>query len=130
MSLESSCFDFERIYCHCNFVKSVPLAPGKAPTDVRAEALFATQIKVSWTKIARRYIVGNLAEYVVFYSAENATLPQKKSVSGSSDSTILMALEPDTTYSIQVAGLNETRGIGPLSAVATARTFEGKHISA
>jgi len=102
----------------------VGYSPGKAPTDVRAEALFTTQIKVSWTKIARRYIVGNLAEYVVFYSAENATLPQKTSASGSSDSTILMALEPDTTYSIQVAGLNETRGIGPLSAVATARTFE------
>ena len=102
------------------------LAPGKPPSGVKAEPLNTTAIKVSWTKIPQEYIVDGLLEYATFYSTENATVPNRKSVHGFADTAVLNDLQPETTYSIQVVGVNRTGGLGPLSSVVTAKTFRGK----
>ena len=73
-------------------------------------------------------MIGDLSEYAVFYSTETANIPKKKSVSASADYVILTGLPPYTTYSIQVAGVNKTGEIGPLSSIVTTKTFRGKKI--
>lgn len=100
-------------------------APGRAPTDINATVASSTAVAIAWTKIPSQYIIGTLPAYAVFYSSENATMPMKKSVSGGIRSTVLTGLRPNTMYSVQVAGVNQTGGMGPLSEVVSAKTFRG-----
>ena len=103
------------------------LAPGKAPSNVQAKTLSTTSISVSWTKIPERYITDDANDYDVFYTTEDGKETFKR-FRNYYRSVNLTNLQPETTYSIKVAGVNKTGGIGPRSGAVTVKTFKGKNI--
>ena len=92
----------------------------------------STVISVQWDGLHPcRLVNGLIVKYRVQYTTESSGEVQSTDESGEWDDggqTSLTGLTPFTTYSIQVAAVNEQDDVGPYSDPMTARTGEDSKI--
>ena len=98
---------------------TIPPAPSAAPRSVRISEVTSSSITVQWGTVLCIHRNGDITGYSVQYGSETM------SVSG--DMYVISNLEPSTTYSIQVAAMNDDL-IGPYSTALDQLT-EGKYIT-
>ena len=99
-----------------------------APRNVMATFVSSTVISVQWNGLDPcRLVNGLIVKYRVLYTAESSGEVQSTDESGDWDDggqTSLTGLTPFTTYSIQVATVNEQDDVGPYSDPITVQTEE------
>ena len=98
---------------------TIPPAPSAAPNSVSVSEVTSSSITVQWGAVPCIHRNGDITGYSVQYGSETM------SVSG--DMYVISNLEPSTTYSIQVAAMNDDL-IGPYSTALDQLT-EGKYIT-
>ena len=98
---------------------TIPPAPSAAPNSVRVSDVTSSSITVQWGAVSCIHRNGDITGYSVQYGSETM------SVSG--DMYVISNLEPSTTYSIQVAAMNDDL-IGPYSTALDQLT-EGKYVT-
>ena len=103
-----------------------------APHNVMATVVSSTVISVQWDGLALcRLVNGLIVKYRVQYTAESSGEVQSTDESGDWDDggqTSLTGLTPFTTYSIQVAAVNEQNDVGPYSDPKTVQTEEDSKV--
>ena len=103
-----------------------------APRNVMATVVNSTVISVQWDGLTPcRLANGLIVKYRVQYTSESSDEVQSTDESGDWDDggqTSLTGLTPFTTYSIQVAAVNEQDDVGPYSDPITLQTEEDSKI--
>ena len=102
---------------------TIPPAPSAALNSVSVSEVTSSSITVQWGAVPCIHRNGDITGYSVQYGSETM------SVSGdfSGGMYVISNLEPSTTYSIQVAAMNDDL-IGPYSTALDQLT-EGKYIT-
>ena len=86
---------------------AIPPAPSAPPTSVRASALNSTAIRVQWGPVDCVDQNGDITGYSVQYEEVGSGSTQTMPVAGgSSTEATISGLISSTTYSIQVAAVN------------------------
>ena len=92
------------------------LAPSAAPTSVRVSAVASSSITVQWGVVDCIHRNGDITGYSVQYGVVGSGSTQTMSISGGSvTEAIFSSLIPSTTYSIEVAAVNDAL-MGPYSS--------------
>ena len=105
---------------------------GKAPREVRVEALSSTEIIVQWNGLSNcRLVNGRITQHRVQYETCSTTETIDQELGDDEDwrsrgEILLTGLSPSTNYSISVAAVNENGDVGPYSDPLTTRTHECK----
>ena len=119
---------WQRTSALVTMVYSLYTGAAVAPHNVMATVVSSTVISVQWDGLTPCRLVNSLiVKYRVQYTAESSGEVQSTDESGDWDDggqTSLTGLTPFTTYSIQVAAVNEQDDVGPYSDPMTARTGE------
>ena len=102
---------------------TIPPAPSAAPNSVSVYAMSSSSITVQWGAVPCIQRNGDITGYSVQYG--NETMFVSGDFSGGM--YVISNLEPSTTYSIQVAAINDDL-IGPYSTALDQLT-EGKYIT-
>ena len=102
-----------------------------APRDVRTMAVSSTEISVQWDgMLPCRHVNGLIDMYRVQYAEVDSgvmlSIQQPGEWNVMNAETSLTGLTPFTSYSIQVAAVNEEGEVGLYSDPHTERTLEGR----
>ena len=101
-----------------------------APSNVRATAESSTVISVEWSGLTPcRLVNGLIVKYTVQYTAGSTRMVEE--VAGDwtgGGETSLTGLTPFTTYSIQVAAVNDQGHVGVYSDPVTVETRKNSNI--
>ena len=102
-----------------------PSAPGDSPLEVRALATSPISITIRWGRVPCINRNSNITGYMVRYSKDGGrTVDVSVSGTGQSDRICTPTLlTPNTSYSIQVAGVSSTGAVGPFSTTITETTL-------
>ena len=104
---------------------SVSVAPTGPPTSVSASSS-SSSITVQWRPVDCIHRNGDITGYSVRYGEVGSGSTQTMSVSGgSATEATISGLMPSTTYSIQMAAVNDA-GTGPYSDVIITNTLQSK----
>ena len=99
----------------CSILNLSHTAPSAAPTSVRESGVTSSNITVQWGAVNCIHHNGDITGYSVQYGVQGSGSTQTRDVSGGDTRhTTIPALNPSTTYSIQVAAVNSA-GIGVYS---------------
>ena len=116
---------------HCDYY-SLYTGAAVAPRNVRATVVSSTVISVQWDGLIPCRLANSLiVKYRVQYTAESSDEVQSTEESGDWDDggqISLTGLTPFTTYSIQVAAVNEQDDVGPYSDPKTVQTEEDSKV--
>ena len=116
-----------RLYSNCGYTHSVGATV--APHNVTATVISTTEIVVQWDGLTPcRHVNGLIVLYRVQYTEVASGVVQSKDVAGEwnvmNAETSLTGLTPSTSYSIQVAAVNEEGDVGLYSDPLTSQTSE------
>ena len=102
-----------------------PSAPGDSPLEVRALATSPISITIRWGRVPCINRNSNITGYIVRYNKDGGrTVDVTVSGTGQSDRICTPTLlTPNTSYSIQVAGVSSTGAVGPFSTTITEKTL-------
>ena len=101
-----------------------PPAPSAAPTSVSVSEVTSSSITVQWGAVDCIHRNGDITGYSVRYGVQGSVSTQTVSVSGGGATMRLISgLMPSTTYSIEVAAVNNA-GIGVYSPVIMKETAQ------
>ena len=96
--------------------------PSAAPTSVSVSEVTSSAITIQWWAVDCIHRNGDITGYSVRYGVQGSGTTQIESVSGGgATQTTISGLTQSTTYSIEVAALNNA-GTGVYSLVTTAET--------
>ena len=102
------------------------VAPSSAPTSVSVSEVTSSSITVQWGAVDCIHRNGDITGCSVRYGVQGNGSTQTVSVSGGGAAmTTISGLESSTTYSIQVAAVNNA-GTGVYSSPSTAIETDGK----
>ena len=108
----------------------VPIAPTKAPEDIRVDYATKEQLRLLWEPIPCFDQNGDVLYYVVRYVSHDPMNPEtvREQESQTADNQLGILLEnlrPNTEYNVRVAGVTSA-GIGIFSSPIVAATLGGK----
>ena len=108
--------------CPIEVFLSIPPASSAALTSVRESGVTSSTITVQWGALDCIHHNGDITGYSVRYGVQGSGSTQTRDVSGGSvTEATISSLMPSTTYSIQVAAVNNV-GIGEYSDPITVET--------
>ena len=117
-----------RVACLFSLLYSKPLthtAPSAAPSNVRVTEVTSSTITVEWGEVACMEHNGEITGYSVRYGVQGQSTQTMSVSGGDTTMTTIRNLMLSTTYSIEVAAVNDI-DIGQYSESFTIKTLRSK----
>ena len=116
------CLCVDCIVHHCVYVFVLSIAPSAPPDSIRALNVIPSSFDIEWGMVPCIHHNGDITGYSVRYGMKGSANTQITNISGAGVmSTSISDLMPDTSYVVEVAGVNSI-GIGMYNTSFTVST--------